>query len=405
MELQTENQPHDANPQYFHYHPLQDGEFRIVVVKTGAPDGPLSAELWLTDVDHTSKGIIYNAVSHSWSHDKADKEISINGWPTKISSGLYELLKFNRDQERERNPNPNSGVPFWIDQICINQADEKDKAQQVPYMRRIYETANSIMVWLGPAADDSDLAIDLVRRFSTTYWKTGIPADSEILNLEDPELMRSWKALAALLRRPYWNRTWILQECTANMKNELVLCGSKICSLAAILDICTDVKKLVGSGKAPQFIAENVISSMGVRIKNFLSYRRAENQDTVDLFRLLDMARRTECTDQRDKVYSMLNFASDFIQSEEKSLLEVTYTRPTFEVYGNVVKWYLKTYGNCELNIVRYALILTVFSGLSRRLRLKSIQPLRLRADHALLDTQLDSSELHERLPQTHRQI
>jgi hypothetical protein len=43
--------------------------------------------------------------------------------------------------------------------ICINQKDDEEKSWQVAQMLRIYEKAADTLVWLGPAADDSDLAM------------------------------------------------------------------------------------------------------------------------------------------------------------------------------------------------------------------------------------------------------
>jgi hypothetical protein len=47
---------------------------------------------------------------------------------------------------------------LWIDQLCINQNDPEEKAQQVSIMDKIYKAASRVIVWLGPA-DDSSLAV------------------------------------------------------------------------------------------------------------------------------------------------------------------------------------------------------------------------------------------------------
>jgi hypothetical protein len=53
----------------------------------------------------------------------------------------------------------NVSVAFWVDAICINRDDDEGKAWRVQQMPDIYQTEDSVFVWLGPAADDSDLAI------------------------------------------------------------------------------------------------------------------------------------------------------------------------------------------------------------------------------------------------------
>jgi hypothetical protein len=49
---------------------------------------------------------------------------------------------------------------IWIDAICIDQANEKEKENQIPLMAEIYAKARRVVVWLGEAKDDSDQALE-----------------------------------------------------------------------------------------------------------------------------------------------------------------------------------------------------------------------------------------------------
>ena len=51
-------------------------------------------------------------------------------------------------------------APFWTDGICINQANEKEKEDQIALMAEIYAKASRVVVWLGEAKDDSDRALE-----------------------------------------------------------------------------------------------------------------------------------------------------------------------------------------------------------------------------------------------------
>ena len=46
-------------------------------------------------------------------------------------------------------------VTIWLDSVCINQADEGEKARQIPLMREIYTWAEETYVWLGPGNDEA----------------------------------------------------------------------------------------------------------------------------------------------------------------------------------------------------------------------------------------------------------
>jgi hypothetical protein len=54
-------------------------------------------------------------------------------------------------------------IPIWIDAICINQENTKERNEQVNKMKTIYERADRVIVWLGPAEADSKLAFQLVQ--------------------------------------------------------------------------------------------------------------------------------------------------------------------------------------------------------------------------------------------------
>jgi hypothetical protein len=51
---------------------------------------------------------------------------------------------------------------LWVDAICINQGDVKERAHQVQMMGLAYNKAKNVIAWLGEETKDSGLAIQLV---------------------------------------------------------------------------------------------------------------------------------------------------------------------------------------------------------------------------------------------------
>ncbi len=45
---------------------------------------------------------------------------------------------------------------LWIDAICLNQNNSKEKSIQAPLMSEIYSRSQGVVVWLGKANEDSD---------------------------------------------------------------------------------------------------------------------------------------------------------------------------------------------------------------------------------------------------------
>ena len=79
--------------------------------------------------------------------------ISYDQGQLSITKDLPQALRHLRRQKFSRT--------LWIDQICINQINLDERSAQVTIMGEIYRHANRVVVWLGPAKDDSDLAMHL----------------------------------------------------------------------------------------------------------------------------------------------------------------------------------------------------------------------------------------------------
>lgn len=72
--------------------------------------------------------------------------------PIAVTKNRLSALRYLRRSREHR--------PLWADAICINQHDLAERSTQVALMGDIYQTANSVTVWLGDASNESDMAID-----------------------------------------------------------------------------------------------------------------------------------------------------------------------------------------------------------------------------------------------------
>lgn len=114
---------------------------------------------------------------------------------------------------------------MWIDAICINQADLRERNMHVIKMGDIYRKADRVIVWLGPQRDESDLALELLRKMeifgdhgkgSESLKEVHFWDDSDKTKLlelsKSRDAQRSWLALLKLFGRAWWRRTWVVQE-------------------------------------------------------------------------------------------------------------------------------------------------------------------------------------------------
>jgi hypothetical protein len=115
-------------------------------------------------------------------------------------------------------------MALWIDALCINQNDVVEKGIQVPLMGTIYSNARSVLIWLGPEADESNLYFDFCNG-------TSLGSDyalSRYLEGVDCEATTPISAaIASLQRRTYWTRTWIIQEIVLAYEIR-IFCGDRV---------------------------------------------------------------------------------------------------------------------------------------------------------------------------------
>jgi Heterokaryon incompatibility protein (HET) len=105
---------------------------------------------------------------------------------------------------------------YWIDAICIDQSDLQERSEQVLHMCRIYRQAQCTVAWLGETDAYTAQAIQAMIKVTGYSTKDAFLSRSNPLAADHPfkgvsslnktELM----ALAMLLARSWFSRTWIL---------------------------------------------------------------------------------------------------------------------------------------------------------------------------------------------------
>lgn len=99
------------------------------------------------DEDH-----LFDALSYCWGSPEKTHSISVDSLGLLITSNLHAALSHLRNRSFDRI--------LWIDAVCINQADEHEKAQQIGHMYNIYSCASCVHIWLGDEASNGIQAIE-----------------------------------------------------------------------------------------------------------------------------------------------------------------------------------------------------------------------------------------------------
>jgi len=132
------------------------------------------------------------ALSYAWGDLNHTEELLLDGQPVQRTVNLIAGLRRLRAL-LENSSAPDifleSGILFWIDALCINQADETEKSAQVPRMGAIYGAAEVVLAWLGENEADGGIQelMRLVREMHT-YYESGSEDDDELESEDDDEL-------------------------------------------------------------------------------------------------------------------------------------------------------------------------------------------------------------------------
>jgi hypothetical protein len=128
---------------------------------------------------------------------------------------LKALWDLHATKEGKARINVSSRL-LWIDAICINQADFDERVAQIKIMRQIYQSASSVVVWLGDDDGDGGTAIELLSQISQKIRnrrKEG--ALSSSFFLDEFGVSAPWYSLVFFFSSPWFQRSWVVQECVA----------------------------------------------------------------------------------------------------------------------------------------------------------------------------------------------
>jgi Heterokaryon incompatibility protein (HET) len=304
-------------------------EIRVFVIKKNNKD-ILEAELkvkrfdesilrdQIQDVDDEP----YNALSWCWRTYDGDEHLNEqlesiyiidnrNRYSFLVSKNLNAALKALRSRDVLR---------IWVDWICIDQYNVKERSNQVQLMSRIYGHADWVYVWLGDSDEDSTIAFKF------------IPQILKLTNFDkltkDSDNHRRWQAVKKLMMRDWFSRRWIIQE-IALARKSMLLCGkdeldwSKFAdAVSLITEFESETRSLSQIMKTreeyhnvPDFFGELSALSAAhlVEITNRLFRERSDRhrERLLNLEYLVSTFTTFASSEARDTVYAILAIAKD----------------------------------------------------------------------------------------------
>ncbi|KAF5647747.1 heterokaryon incompatibility protein [Fusarium tjaetaba] len=246
--------------------------------------------------------IPYEGLSYVWGSQDTPNEIDVNGKSLAITASLHDALWLLRQIDEDRI--------LWVDAVCIDQSNIKERGHQVTHMGEIYRKADNVIFWLGYLSGDAALLKSTIDRF-----KRQLPPQAfRQWSREDYRWNHQWKraqdgcqknyerlynGLRSFMENPWFSRVWILQE-VANAKRAIVECniGSIPAKVFALLPHAMNIQ-----------VSEQcqaILDIMPGPLKGSSWWNQNRN-----LCNLMWKFRGCQATDPRDRVYALLGMASD----------------------------------------------------------------------------------------------
>ena len=295
---------------------------RLLTLYPGLLQAPLRASLKEVIL---ASAPAYEALSYTWGPPGGEKEIFINDIPSPIRPNLWQFLQRLRSEDKPQI--------VWVDALSISQTDLDEKARQVALIGQIFKSARRVRVWLGEHADGSEKLFggrnfnETVQWYSHRFSRNGsrrIHIGGQTKSGEDQVLIDDiW---VKLLRRPYFFRTWIVQE-IVHASEIIVHCGPDTASWTELIGSRIPVKELLGRRFVrykyrPKMLLLNGQTSIrhvndlqASRLRyhkpSILSPLRYKSSQAPhgNIFDLMEQFNNTRCSDPRDNVYALLSLA------------------------------------------------------------------------------------------------
>ncbi|CAF9941440.1 MAG: hypothetical protein ALECFALPRED_009142 [Alectoria fallacina] len=277
----------------------------------------------------------FEALSYVWGSPENSVDIQVGSGTLAVSQNLAEALPYLRYKDRARI--------LWIDAICVNQRDLKERGLQVKRMADLYRLADRVVAWLGPGNKQSTFGMALLEDLSSKIKVDRLLGTMEPASIDaekhwsDRDVRFSYGkeellAIREVVKRPWFRRLWVQQEILLAEHDPILMCGSDLIAWNSFGQaIYCLVAKEYGADHTSVFSEDP-----GPLVNDLFDLTNDKSS-----FPLLEIMRQTnhcECLDPRDRIFAILGL----LNNVDKALdIKPDYESRTSQVYQDVVLRYI----------------------------------------------------------------
>lgn len=303
--------------------PLLEDEIRLLDLEMGTRDMPLTGFLRIVRLaDHP----VYEPLSYTWEDydtvqfPEGDLQNDVHPLLFLLDTDLCLGLTPNCAKALSSVRQSTAHRTIWVDSICVNQDDPKERSHQVDRMKEIYSRAFNVLVYLGRETTEHDssssLAMALLRQPD---------------RLKEPDQLhpRETTSLKRLFERRYFRRMWIVQEVALAQTLEFH-CGPDISYISSFAG--RPLESLLGSQVTPPWLRH---SKQTVVNEELRPYKKSQAQQI--LFLIFD-TELCDCKDDRDRIFALLSL----LNAKGEEPLGADYSLSTAQVYSGLAAYLSK---------------------------------------------------------------
>ncbi|KAM0324789.1 hypothetical protein ACHAQA_007755 [Verticillium albo-atrum] len=284
------------------YQPIEGKtEFRLLILEPGEFNDPLQCRLYTAS---TLDAPTYDAMSYTWADETGDatksSTVRLDAQPFPVTKNCESAMKRVRRQYSPRT--------IWIDAICVDQMNDRERGHQVQLMPQIYSKAREVFVYIGELESVSEKHFLQDLEVGKIDWSAG----------------GQTSLIPKMLERRYFSRVWVLQE-VALAKQATLICGDHTMPW---LSFARSMLR-----RAPEFTIP--------RLPAVLRFEKRTYRDWGSVLELLDFARETDASDARDKIYAVFGL----VACAESEGLVADYTVPVEVANLKMACWITQRYG------------------------------------------------------------
>lgn len=277
----------------YRYKPLSQisNSIRMLKLHPGLDDELLSGKLLQTDLSNSFE---WEALSYVWGNPARRFPLKLGNSILLVTESLDTALRHLRHENQPRL--------LWVDAICINQDDLKERSAQVQKMGSIYKAALSVVIWLGP--DYEGQAAARFASLDTAVW------------LKTPEKIQEARyAMQRILKCEWFERLWVVQEAFM-ARRATINWGDATMEYSHFQEHARTYNQQ-GPHNQPMWVGEML--------------------QTRTIMHSLDWTRGMKCSDDRDRLYAILGLPYSTTWSPEAARVIATirpdYTKSATEIY------------------------------------------------------------------------